>query len=169
MTKEKPKFELNKLTPKQELFIEIYCANYGIKSARQCAIEAGYEKESAHTRANEMLDYRKNINVYTEIQNRLASTRDSWEINRDKHLAALTKIRDDAIEQKNLGTAAKCEELRGKIAGLYIERNITLTKELTEEEIDKKMKAAFTTTEEIDALGEYLKQELFPTEKKDKK
>ncbi len=169
MTKDKTKFELNKLTPKQELFIEIYCANYGIKSARQCAIEAGYEKESAHTRANEMLDFRKNFNVYNEIQNRLAATRDSWEISRDRHLAALTKIRDEAIEQKNLGTAAKCEELRGKIAGLYIERNITLTKELTEEEIDKKMKAAFTTKEEIDALGEYLKQELFPTEKKDKK
>jgi phage terminase small subunit len=47
-------------------------SDFGLKSATQCAIEAGYERSSAHTRASEMLDFRLNKDVAREIESRLS-------------------------------------------------------------------------------------------------
>ena len=86
------------LTPIQEKFVNIYCSRYGEKSATQCAIDAGFGEKGAHTRASELLNPNKSPNVVLEIQSRLAMLRDQWDIDRDKHLAMLTKIRDEARE-----------------------------------------------------------------------
>ena len=83
------------LTSMQEKFVSIYCSRYGEKSATQCAIDAGFGAAGAHTRASELLNPQKNPNVVLEIQNRLAMLREQWDIDRDKHLAMLTKIRDE--------------------------------------------------------------------------
>ena len=86
---------------------------------------------SAHTRAAELLDWKKHPDIAIEIQDRLAALREAWDVNRDKHLAMLVKIRDASMEKGMYGVANKAEELRGKVAGLYVERNLTLTKELS--------------------------------------
>jgi len=138
---------LTELTPKQRKFIDVYCSKYGEISATACAIAAGYSRDSAHTKASELLDYRKYPQVRTEIDLRLAHSRELWSISRDKSMAHLFKIGEEAKKKGNLGVAAKCEELRGKLGGLYIEKLHTLheNREVTEEELNEKIKKLFPT------------------------
>lgn len=138
---------LTELTAKQRKFIDVYCSRYGEITATACAIAAGYAKDSAHTKASELLDFRKYPQVRTEIDLRLAHSRELWSISRDKSMAHLFKIGEEAKRKGNLGVAAKCEELRGKLGGLYIEKLHTLheNRELTESEINEKIKKIFPT------------------------
>ena len=152
----------DKITPIQQRFIDHYTTRYGQWSATHCAIAAGYSKSSAHVRAAELLDWKKNPDIAIEIQDRLAALREAWDVNRDKHLAMLTRIRDAALEKGNLGVANKSEELRGKVAGLYVERNLNITKELTSDELTDKMKDLFPSKEVFIQENQRLMKELFP-------
>ena len=76
----------------------------------------------------------------------MAALREAWDVNRDKHLAMLVKIRDASMEKGMYGVANKAEELRGKVAGLYVERNLTLPKNL-QRRLHDKMKEIFPTKE----------------------
>ena len=152
----------DKITPMQQTFIDTYCSRYGEWSATQCAIHAGYDRKSAHTRASELLDWRKHPDIALEIQGKLAGLREAWDITRDKHLAMLTKIRDEARVKGQYGVVAKCEHLRGLVAGLYIERNLILKADLSEEEIRNKMKSYFPTKEAFKQNQEDLMRDLFP-------
>ena len=136
---------LTELTPKQQKFIDLYCSKYGELSASDCARIAGYESSSAHTRATELLDWRKNPKVVREIDSRLADSRKLWSIDRDKSLAALFKIKQKADKKGNYGVAAKCEELRAKLGGLFIERiqTMNINQELSKEDIDGNIKKIF--------------------------
>jgi|TARA_R110002110_G_C13079826_1_gene683716 hypothetical protein len=154
----------DKITPLQQKFIEYYCSKYGQWSATQCAISAGYDIKSAHTRASELLDWKKHPDIALEIQARIAGLREAWDVNRDKHMAMLTRIRDAAMDKGQYGVANKAEELRGRVAGLYIERNLTLTKELTEDEITDKIKTIFPDKETWMASQAAMAKELFPDE-----
>ena len=138
---------LTELTPKQRKFIDVYTSKYGEITGTACAIAAGYSRDSAHTKASELLDYRKYPQVRTEIDLRLSHSRELWSISRDKSMAHLFKIGEEAKKKGNLGVAAKCEELRGKLGGLYIEKLHTLheNRELTEEELNEKIKKIFPT------------------------
>ena len=62
-------------------------------------------------------------------------------------MAHLFKIGEEAKKKGNLGVAAKCEELRGKLGGLYIEKLHTLheNRELSEEELNEKIRKIFPT------------------------
>ena len=143
-------------------FIENYTTRYGQWSATQCAISAGYSPSSAHTRAAELLDWKKHPDIAIEIQDRLAALREAWDVNRDKHLAMLVKIRDASMDKGMYGVANKAEELRGKVAGLYVERNLTLTKELSEDDLHEKMKNLFPNKEVFKENNDKLMKELFP-------
>jgi phage terminase small subunit len=153
---------LTKFTPIQEKFIDNYCSKYGEISATQCAINAGYARSSAHTRAAELLDWKKHPGVCLEIQERLAGLRQAWDIDKDKHLAMLTKIRDEARIKGQYGVVAKCEELRGRVTGLYIEKSMVLTKEISEDEIKDKFKNIFDSPEEYIAHAAEHAKELWP-------
>jgi phage terminase small subunit len=155
----------DKITPLQQRFIDNYCSKYGQWSGTQCAINAGYDIKSAHTRASELLDWRKHPDIALEIQGRIAGLREAWDVNRDKHMAMLTKIRDAAMEKGQYGVANKAEELRGKVAGLYIERNLTLTKELTDKDVENKMKEIFPDKESFMRAQRDMLLELFPDAK----
>jgi hypothetical protein len=61
---------------------------------------------------------------------------------------------------------AKCEELRGRVAGLYIERNLVLKRELSEDEVHDKMKQIFPTKEAFRQSQKELFDDLFPHKKK---
>ena len=151
----------DKITPLQRKFIDNYCSKYGQWSATQCAINAGYDIKSAHTRSSELLDWKKHPDIALEIQGRVAGLREAWDITRDKHLAMLTKIRDAAMDKGQYGIANKAEELRGKVAGLYIDRNITITKELSEQELNDKIKTIFPDRETFMASNEALAKDMF--------
>ena len=152
MTKNKPpdntgKKYLTNLTPKQEKFIDLYCSRYGDLSASDCARLAGYEASSAHTRATELLDWRKYPQVRKEIDVRMADSRKLWSIDRDKSLAALFKIKQKADKKGNYAVAAKCEELRAKLGGLFIERiqTMNINKEMSEDQLNDRLRASFPT------------------------
>lgn len=156
---------LTKFTGKQQKFIELYCSNYGLKSATWCAIQAGYDRESAHVRASELLDWRKNRKVSLEIESRLAAARDAWEVTRDKHEAELQKIRDAAMEKGQYGVAAKCAELRGRLSGLYIERNLNLNTEISEQELHDKFRKHLDNPREFEEVMRALSAEIYGDKK----
>ena len=143
---------ITKITPNQQRFIDNYCSHYGEWSATQCAISAGYEKSSAHTRASELLNWRLYPEVRKEIDLRLSDSRKVWEIDRNKSMANPFRIGQEAGAKGQYGVKAKCEQLRGQLAGLYIEKQMVLQKELTEEDIEAKWKTMFKTREEMEAM-----------------
>ena len=149
MTTDKKKY-LTKLTPIQEKFIDEYCSRFGEISATQCAINAGYARDSAHTRAHELLDWRKHPYVRREIDRRMEDTRKVWEIDRDKHLRKLNDIGKKADAKGLYGVSLKAEELRGKVAGLYIEKQMVMKTELSLDELNAKWKSLFKDREEME-------------------
>ena len=153
------------LTPIQEKFVNIYCSRYGEKSATQCAIDAGFGEKGAHTRASELLNPNKSPNVVLEIQSRLAMLRDQWDIDRDKHLAMLTKIRDEARIKGQYGVVAKCEELRGKVGGLYLEKSMVLTKDIKDENSADQIKDLYATRADFEKAMLIMAEDMFPKEK----
>ena len=157
----KGKKYLTKFTQKQQKFIDQYTSKFGLLSARDCAIRAGYDPGSAHTRANELLDWRKNPDVVEEINARQIANREIWLIDKEKHLANLTRIQNEARAKGQYGVAGKMEELKGKVQGFYIDRNMTLTKEVTPEELNEKMTDMFPNREEYEAMQRQMADELY--------
>ena len=144
---------LIKITPIQEKFIDEYCSRFGEISATQCAINAGYARDSAHSRAHELLDWRKHPYVRREIDRRMEDTRKVWEIDRDKHLRKLNDIGKKADAKGLYGVSLKAEELRGKVAGLYIEKQMVMKTELTLDELNAKWKSLFKSREEMEVTN----------------
>ena len=166
----KGKKYITKFTRRKQKFIDEYTSKFGLLSARDCAIRAGYERNSAHTRANELLDWRKNPDVVEEINNRQIANREVWLIDKEKHLANLTRIQNEAREKGQYGVAGKMEELKGKVQGFYIDRNMTLTKEVSDTDLNERLKDMFQTKEEFEAMNKAMADDLFgPDPKKVKK
>ena len=93
------------------------------------------------------------------------ATIEIWLLDKTMHLANLTRIQQEARAKGQFGVAAKCEELKGKVQGFYVERNLTLTRELSEEDIHSQMQSMFRSREEFRASQEDLEEELFGKEK----
>ena len=85
----KGKKYLTKITPKQQKFIDLYTTKFGEWSATQCAIAAGYERSSAHTRAHELLDWRQNPEVVRIIDERQIDNKSVWLVDKIRHLGLL--------------------------------------------------------------------------------
>ena len=83
------KYNVSEFTPKQEKFIDIYCSKYGKYSAAECARLAGYEAKTAYSKANELLNWKKNPHIRREIDNRLSIMKENWLIDKDRHLSNL--------------------------------------------------------------------------------
>ena len=152
---------LTKITPKQQKFIDIYVSGYGELTAKECAIRAGYEESSAHTRAHELLDYRKYPEVAKAIEIDLIGQKELWLVDKERHLANLTRIGNEARKKGLYGVAGKMEELKGRAQGFYIDRNITLTKELTEEDLDDKIRRMFPDRAEFEQTNSLLADKIF--------
>jgi len=178
MTDNSGKKYLTKLTPQQSKFIDIYTSKYGQITATEAAIRAGYARESAHTRAHELLNWKVNPQVRHEIDRRLEDSRQTWTIDRDKGMAALWKTEREAEAKGLYGVKAKCIELRLKLAGLFIEKHMIATKELSEDELNEKWKTLFSNREEMELAHNSLMDEVwgktklvgkFPSKKKEEK
>ena len=132
--------------------------------AAQCAEAAGYGKKGSYARASELLDYKKNPQVHLEIQNRMAMLREQWAIDRDKHMAMLTKIRDEARIKGQYGVVAKCEELRGKAGGLYIEKSMVITKDI-DKKADDEFRELYKTRADFEKSMILMAETMYPNEK----
>jgi phage terminase small subunit len=131
------------LTEMQIKFAQLLVTNEGRKSPTECAIEAGYDKDSAHVRASEL----RNPNRYPLVVKYIGEIRDEYQKKYDvtygRHITELARIRDEARVKGAWSAATNAEIARGKAAGLYIEQKIihhNKVQDLTADELKAKMK-----------------------------
>ena len=135
------------LTDMQRKFARYYVeAFYGKEylSNREVAIKAGYGPDSAYQRAYELLNPRISPHVVTYIGKLKEDFKIKHDIDPDKHMARLNHLGRLAEDKGQFGVAGRMEELRGKVAGYYIDRQIIKTKkgvdDMTEEELNNQLK-----------------------------
>ena len=76
-------------------------------------------------------------------------------------MANLTRIQNEARSKGQYGVVGKMEDLKGKVQGIYIDRNMTLTKEVTEEELNERMRKMFGSKEEYEQVAKAMTYEIF--------
>ena len=128
------------LTDKQKKFANLIVQNVGRYSNTECAVQAGYEPSSSYQRAFELL----NPKISPHVVQYIGKIREDFfkknQIDPQSHISRLHHLGLKAEEHKMFGVAARIEELRGKVAGYYIERvlNRNLEDE-TEEQLEDKI------------------------------
>ena len=132
-----------KLTEQQIKFANLIVAEEGRKTATQCAIEAGYAKDSARQSASKL----QNPKLFPLVVQYIGELREEWqkqfEVTFGNHIAELAKLRNEARDKKAWSAAVNAEVARGKAAGLYIEQKIIRTgklEDLSTEELETRMK-----------------------------
>ena len=132
-----------KLTEQQMKFAHEIVSNEGRETATQCAINAGFAKESARQYASKL----QNPQLYPLVVKYIGELREEWqkkyEVTYDRQIAELSKIRAEALKKGAWSAAVNAEVARGKAAGLYIEQKIIRTgklEDLTTEELEARMK-----------------------------
>ncbi len=132
-----------KLTEQQMRFAYELVTNEGRKTATECAIDSGFSKDSARQYASKL----QNPQLYPLVVKYIGELREEWqkkyEVNFDRHIAELGKIRQEALKKGAWSAAVNAEVARGKAAGLYIEQKIIRTgklEDLTTEELENRMK-----------------------------
>ena len=134
----------NNFTSKEIKFIEQMVQYCGKKTATQCAQDSGYGVRGARTRASELM---AKPEIRNEIEFKLAEIRERYSIDKNKHFQELGELRDMAKDTKNVNAAVRAEELRGKVAGFYIDKQIIASTKLIELP-DGTKKAELDLTEE---------------------
>ena len=155
-----------KLTEMQQKFAQLLVTNEGRKTAQECAIEAGYEKDRARITASELQNPRKFPLVVKYIGDIREENNKKYEVNYSKHIAELGKIRQEALKKGAWSAAVNAEVARGKAAGLYIEQKIIRTgklDDLSAEELETRLKTILNEYSpilegvEVDELKEKVK------------
>ena len=134
----------NNFTSKEIRFIEQMVQYCGKKTASQCAQDSGFGVRGARTRASELM---AKPEIRNEINLKLAEIRERYSIDKNKHFQELGELRDMAKDTKNVNAAVRAEELRGKVAGFYIDKQIIASTKLIELP-DGTKKAELDLTEE---------------------
>jgi len=132
-----------RLTEQQIKFANILVSEEGRKTATQCAIEAGYAKESARQAASILQNPKKYPLVVQYIGELREELQKKYDVTFGSHVTELAKLRDEAREKKAWSAAVNAEVARGKAAGLYIEQKIIRTgklEDLSTEELEARMK-----------------------------
>ena len=134
------------LTQMQKIFASLYVENFYGKTSMshtEIAIKAGYSPDSAYQRAYELLNPKISPHVVKYIGDLKEDFRVRNSITPDKHMARLEHLGRRAENKDMLGVAMRAEELRGKVAGYYVDRQIIKKDnidDLTEEQLEDKMK-----------------------------
>ena len=135
------------LTEMQKMFCNMYVENYFGNSNltnTQVAMKAGYASDSAYQRAYELLNPKISPHVVKRIGELKEDFRIKNNIDPDKHMARLNYLGQIAEENKMVGVALRAEELRGKVAGYYIDKQIIKNTDsidnLSAEALQQKMK-----------------------------
>jgi len=135
------------LTDMQKKFARYYVeAFYGKEclSNTEVAIKSGYAPDSSHQRACELLNPRISPHVVKYIGKLKEDFKIKHNIDPDKHMARLNHLGNIAEQNKMIGVSLRAEELRGKVAGYYIDRQVIKNKDdldnLTAEQLEDQMK-----------------------------
>ena len=132
------------LTELQKKYAKIWVdAKFGSRhlTNTEVAIQVGYSPESSYQRAFELLNPRHCPHVVKYIGQLKDEFRQKNNIDPDKHMARLNYLGQKAEQNKMVGVALRAEELRGKVAGYYIDRQIIKQKasidDMTEEQLNE--------------------------------
>ena len=130
----------------QKKFAKLYVeSRFGSRhlTNTEVATKVGYSPESSYQRAHELLNPKLCPHVVKYIGELQEEFRKKNNIDPDKHMARLNYLGQKAEQHKMVGVALRAEELRGKVAGYYIDRQIIKQKgsldDLTEEELEEKI------------------------------
>jgi Txe/YoeB family toxin of Txe-Axe toxin-antitoxin module len=132
------------LTEMQKKFVQILVESDGQLSKTEAAQLAGYEEKSAYQRAYELTNPKIYPNVVNEIARYKEEYAEKYNITFNNHKQILAKIRDLALEKEMFGVASRCEELRGKLMGYYVDYAQNVNKnsieDLSAEQLEERMK-----------------------------
>lgn len=110
-----------RLTPRQERFVKELATD--APSGAEAARRAGYSEVGARQQAHENL-------TKPDIAQRLAELQRRKEqrslMTREASQQRLLRLADTALELGQIAAAVRAEELAGRMAGLYVERNETV-------------------------------------------
>ncbi len=114
------------LPPLQEAFAREYVRLY-LDEAEACSAVEAYRRTrklggTEKTAWENACRLRRDSKVQSRIEELLAERRASEAVTRESHLKELARLKELAAEGKNYGAAVRGEELRGKVTGLYVER-----------------------------------------------
>ena len=124
----KPKRGISRhLTEKQRKFAELLVSQAGKMTGTECAIEAGYPKDTARVKASQLQSPKYFPVVYNYIAELREEARKKYDISMDGHLAELAKIRDQALVRRSFSSAVNAEVARGKVGGLYVDQKKILS------------------------------------------
>ena len=115
----------------------------GVMTQMEAAKLAGYSPKRAKQEGCELMNPRLSPLVAKFIGELREERRNKFEVNYEKHVAELDRIKQAALKKGSFSSAVNAEVSRGKAAGLYIDRKIIKhgkLEELTEEQLEAKMK-----------------------------
>ena len=113
-----------KLTKKQKKFCEEYIANG--YNATQAAIKAGYSVDTACVIGAENL---RKPNIAEYLSAHAKKEQEKFNYTKETHFAELSALGDIARKSGDIKAAIKATELKGKLCGLYIEKQEVSIKE----------------------------------------
>ena len=131
-----------KLTDMQMKFAQILVYNEGRLYGYECAIEAGYSKDSARMEASRLQNPQKSPLVAKYISELRKEMQKKYDVTYGSHLVELGKLRNDAHTKGAWSAAVNAEVARGKAGGLYVEQKIIRTgkiDDMSPEEVDKRV------------------------------
>lgn len=73
-------------------------------------------------------------------------------ITAEQHLAELQRLAEIALERGDTKTAVKAQELRGKVAGLYVERHVITHENMTEEQAMARLRSMLESNPDLARL-----------------
>ena len=138
-----PKIRDGALTPKQSAFVEIFVKENGRLTATECAKQAGYSEKSAISQACYLRNpkyFPKVVEAIEELQREYAEASKLDFVN---HSRELSRLRDVAVTNGQMGPAINAEYRRGQLAGFYVDRKEVVTASLdnmTRPELEAKLK-----------------------------
>ena len=138
-----PKTRNGELTPKQRAFVEIFVKENGRLTATECAKQAGYSEKSAVSQSCNLRNPKYFPKVVEAIENLQREYAEASKIDFVKHARELSRLRDIAVTNGQLGPAVQSEYRRGQLAGFYVDRKEVVTASLdnmTRPELEAKLK-----------------------------
>ena len=138
-----PKTRNGELTPKQRAFVEIFVKENGRLTQTECARQAGYSEKSAVTQACNLRNPKYFPKVVEAIENLQREYAEASKLDFVKHSRELSRLRDIAVTNGQMGPAINAEYRRGQLAGFYIDRKEVVTASLdnmTRPELEAKLK-----------------------------
>ena len=132
-----------KLTEMQMKFAYEIVTNEGRKTATECAIDAGYEKDCAVVTASKLQNPKLYPLVVQYIGELRAEYQKKYDVTFERHITELAKLRDESRNKGAWSADINAEVARGKAAGLYIEQKIIRTgklEDLSADELENRLK-----------------------------